>query len=479
MNTGVQRSGATPAGASTANTRPVGSGVGNAFGTGKSLPLHRDGARDPVRRHGDRRRPARPRGQGRRRRCRCHGARYLHVLVPCPLGWGSASAETVQVARLATQSGLFPVFEAEHGTVTRGDADPAPGAGRGLPAPAGPLRAPLPAAKAAPRWWPPSRRSADRDIARFGLLGPTRRQLMKLPFAVTSRPRLQPRRPTGAWRTERAVYQTLTAPCGNACPAGEDVRTWLYDAESGGAGYEAAWRAIMAINPFPAIMRPRLLPPVRDRLQPRAASTRRSASTPSSGSSVTRRSSEGWTRAEAAASRPDGGCWSSAPVRPACPRRTTWPCAATTVTIRESAPAAGGMMRYGIPRYRLPREVLDAEIARVLALGVTLELDTPVTDLGRRDGREGWDAVVPGRRRPARAPHLPARGVGRQGARRRLDAARARGRGSGRCSAAGSRCTAAGTPPSTPLGPPRGSAPPTPWSSTGAPATGCPPTPTR
>jgi pyruvate ferredoxin oxidoreductase beta subunit len=46
-----------------------------------------------------------------------HGARYLHVFVPCPLGWGSASADTIKVARLAKETGLFPVFEAEHGDV--------------------------------------------------------------------------------------------------------------------------------------------------------------------------------------------------------------------------------------------------------------------------------------------------------------------------------------------------------------------------
>ena len=63
------------------------------------------------------------------------------------------------------------------------------------------------------------------------------------------------------------------------------------------------------------------------------------------------------------------------------------------VTIRESAPVAGGMMRYGIPRYRLPREVLDAEIARVLDLGITLEVDTPVTDLDAVMADEGWDAA--------------------------------------------------------------------------------------
>ena len=47
-----------------------------------------------------------------------HGARYLHVLTPCPLGWGSAPAATVGLARLAQRSALFPVFEAEHGEVT-------------------------------------------------------------------------------------------------------------------------------------------------------------------------------------------------------------------------------------------------------------------------------------------------------------------------------------------------------------------------
>jgi pyruvate ferredoxin oxidoreductase beta subunit len=47
-----------------------------------------------------------------------HGARYLHVLVPCPLGWGSASQDTIKLARLARETGIFPVFEAERGEVT-------------------------------------------------------------------------------------------------------------------------------------------------------------------------------------------------------------------------------------------------------------------------------------------------------------------------------------------------------------------------
>jgi pyruvate ferredoxin oxidoreductase beta subunit len=46
------------------------------------------------------------------------GARYIHILVPCPLGWGTASNETIKIARLAKETGVFPVFAAERGEVT-------------------------------------------------------------------------------------------------------------------------------------------------------------------------------------------------------------------------------------------------------------------------------------------------------------------------------------------------------------------------
>jgi NADPH-dependent glutamate synthase beta subunit-like oxidoreductase len=62
-----------------------------------------------------------------------------------------------------------------------------------------------------------------------------------------------------------------------------------------------------------------------------------------------------------------------------------------TVTVKEAGPMAGGMMRFGIPKYRLPREVLDAEVQRILDLGVTLELDAKVTDLVA--DKEEYDAV--------------------------------------------------------------------------------------
>jgi len=116
MNTGVQRSGATPPAARTATTPAVGDAPGNVFGQGKNVPLIAMAHEIPyvatatVSDLHDLEAKV-------RRAMECRGARYLHVLVPCPLGWGSASCDTIRVARLATQSGLFPVFEAEGGEV--------------------------------------------------------------------------------------------------------------------------------------------------------------------------------------------------------------------------------------------------------------------------------------------------------------------------------------------------------------------------
>ncbi len=75
-----------------------------------------------------------------------------------------------------------------------------------------------------------------------------------LPFAITLGPGSSAADLTGSWRTERAVYVDRTRALRPRLPGRETVRDWLYLAESGGAGYEAAWRAIMEVNPFPAVM---------------------------------------------------------------------------------------------------------------------------------------------------------------------------------------------------------------------------------
>lgn len=116
MNTGVQRSSATPAAARTATTPAVGSQPGNAFGQGKDLPRIAMAHGIPyvaTATVAD----LRDLEAKVERAMGLHGARYLHVLVPCPLGWGSASHDTIRLARLAQESGLFPVFEAVNGEV--------------------------------------------------------------------------------------------------------------------------------------------------------------------------------------------------------------------------------------------------------------------------------------------------------------------------------------------------------------------------
>jgi pyruvate ferredoxin oxidoreductase beta subunit len=117
MNTGVQRSSATPPAARTANTKPVGAEPGNVFGQGKDAALIAMAHGIPyvatatVSELHDLEAKV-------ERAMELHGPRYLHVLVPCPLGWGAASQDTIRIARLAKETGFFPVFEAEHGVVT-------------------------------------------------------------------------------------------------------------------------------------------------------------------------------------------------------------------------------------------------------------------------------------------------------------------------------------------------------------------------
>src|SRR6059058_774276 len=77
---------------------------------------------------------------------------------------------------------------------------------------------------------------------------------MEKPFAITLDVGSSLANKTGSWRTERPVYVDRLPPCNNACPAGENIQQWLYDAEVGAAGYERAWRSIMEENPFPAVM---------------------------------------------------------------------------------------------------------------------------------------------------------------------------------------------------------------------------------
>ncbi len=168
MNTGVQRSAATPPAARTATSEPVGDHAGNAFGQGKNMPLIAMAHEIPYVATAT---VAELRDLERKveRAMQMRGPRYIHVLVPCPLGWGSATAETIRIARLAKETGLFPVFAAEEGRIV--DVSPI----RRLVPVDEYLRrqrryAHLFGEKGRPDVIARLQRAADRNIERFGLL---------------------------------------------------------------------------------------------------------------------------------------------------------------------------------------------------------------------------------------------------------------------------------------------------------------------
>jgi len=200
---------------------------------------------------------------------------------------------------------------------------------------------------------------------------------MDKPYAITLDVGSSLANKTGSWRTERPEYVHRLPPCSHACPAGENVQQWLYHAEEG--GYEAAWRQIMEDNPLPAIMGRVCYHPCEtscNRAQLDAAVGINSVER-FLGDEALRR---GW-KFDAPAARSGkrvlivgaGPSGLSAAYHLAR--------LGHAVEIHEAGPVAGGMMRFGIPKYRLPRDVLEAEVRRILDLGVTLRLNAKVANI--------------------------------------------------------------------------------------------------
>jgi pyruvate ferredoxin oxidoreductase beta subunit len=118
MNTGVQRSSATPSYARTATTFPLKSYLGNEAGTGKNVPEIAMAHRIPYVATASIAN-IKDLEEKIRKAIQIRGAKYVHIHTPCPLGWGCDTSETIKIARLALECGIFPLFEAECGALVR------------------------------------------------------------------------------------------------------------------------------------------------------------------------------------------------------------------------------------------------------------------------------------------------------------------------------------------------------------------------
>jgi 2-oxoacid:acceptor oxidoreductase delta subunit (pyruvate/2-ketoisovalerate family) len=213
--------------------------------------------------------------------------------------------------------------------------------------------------------------------------------MMRKPFAITLDPGSSLANHTGTWRTTRPVYVDRLPPCNNACPAGENIQGWLYDAESG--DYEAAWRLLTQDNPLPAVMGRVCYHPCE------SSCNRANLDAPVGINSVERFLGDEAIR---------HGWRFAAPPAPSGKRVLVVGAGPSglsaayhlarlghAVAIHEAGPVAGGMMRFGIPKYRLPREVLEAEVRRIVGLGVELRLNAKVSDIRESMRAGAFDAA--------------------------------------------------------------------------------------
>jgi NADPH-dependent glutamate synthase beta subunit-like oxidoreductase len=206
---------------------------------------------------------------------------------------------------------------------------------------------------------------------------------------ITLPPDLRLKSGTGPVRHQQPVFVDSIPPCNSACPAGENIQAWLDKAQAG--DFEAAWRILVRDNPMPAIHGRVCYHPCE------SSCNRQHVDDPVSIHAVERFLGDqalenGWVpevEAEPSGKRvliigagPSGlaAAWHLALM-------------GHEVEIREAGPKAGGMMRFGIPAYRMPRNVLDAEVARIEKLGVKIVLNCKVEDIMATKQEEGFDAV--------------------------------------------------------------------------------------
>jgi formate dehydrogenase (NADP+) beta subunit len=194
---------------------------------------------------------------------------------------------------------------------------------------------------------------------------------------------------TGAWRTRQPVYKNLLPPCNHACPAGQNIQAWLSLAQAG--RFEEAWKVILQDNPLPAVLGRICYHPCEDGSN-RAVTD----------SAVNIHAMERWLGDQAL----EHG-WGMPAAETATGKRVLIVGAGPGglsaayhlrrlghfVEIHEAGPMAGGMMHFGIPAYRLPRNVVEKEIERIADMGVKIVLNHKVEDVFAEKAAGSFDAV--------------------------------------------------------------------------------------
>ena len=215
---------------------------------------------------------------------------------------------------------------------------------------------------------------------------------------------------TGAWRTQRPFYEDKTPPCSAACPAGNDVVGFIQKISQ--EDFEGASNILHNENPFPGVCGRVCFHPCETKCN------RGSYDEPIAIHSLERFVADYGARLskkiEKISPRQEGrtAIIGSGPAGMSCAYHLAR--LGYQVTVFESLPVAGGLLRMGIPPYRLPRDVLDREISAIESLGVEIRTGVPIGEEIRIEDLKNYQAVF-----VATGAHLS----------RRLDIAGERGRG--------------------------------------------------
>ncbi|CAM3737273.1 NAD(P)-binding protein [Parendozoicomonas haliclonae] len=211
-----------------------------------------------------------------------------------------------------------------------------------------------------------------------------------IPFATTLEPGSSRANKTGSWRSLRPEYVNNLPPCNQACPAGENIQAWLSHVQRG--DFHAAWQEITLNNPMPATMGRVCYHPCQSGcnrketdggVQINGTEKYIGDQALQHGWQFARPEQESGLKVLVIGGGP-GGLSTAYHLRRA----------GHSVVICEAQPKLGGMLRYGIPSYRLPREILDMEIDRILAMGnIEVRTNTRVEDIEAMKQAEGFHSV--------------------------------------------------------------------------------------